>query len=119
MRSIAALGAPRSGRSRHAVREIMQKLGYDPIEEMVAIAQDPGVALDVKTDLHKALAPYMYPRLNNLTLSGDEDGGPVRMEVDFVRRILDDPALVEAAQILGLAAADAALSATGQETEEE
>lgn len=86
-----------------AASELLQSLGYDPLEKLAVIAMDSQTPLDVRVDIGKTLMPYMYPRLQNVVVAGDEEGGPVRVQHDHVLRILSDPTAVAAAQRLALA----------------
>jgi hypothetical protein len=53
-----------------SVRERCEAFGYDPITAMVAIAVDTTVELNLRCDMHKALTPYLYPKLASAELKG-------------------------------------------------
>jgi len=94
--------------AKHAVRELMQKFGFDPVENLIQAAQNPSTPLDMRIDISKTLAPFLYPKLNAVTIQGDEDGGPVRFRDErLLQRILSDPEAVAAAQKLGILSSDA------------
>lgn len=97
--------ASTGSRSRHVVREIMQRSGYDPIEELVTIAQS-GVSVDLRCEIAKVLAPYMYPKLNAVTISHEDQSPLVEQEVNVLNLVLQSPELREAAQVLGVAQAN-------------
>jgi len=102
MRQIQASGHTRS---RHMVREIMQRKGYDPIEELVDIAQS-AVSVETRCEIAKILAPYMYPKLNAVTISHEEQSPLIEQEVNVLNLVMSTPELREAAQAIGVAQAN-------------
>ncbi len=88
-------------------RTTMQSLGYDPLEELVKIAQNEDVHKDVKREIHLSLLPYLYPKLQNIELKGEIDQtNHVPDSQELLRRVLANPELADAAQMLSLEAAD-------------
>lgn len=53
-----------------SVRERCDARGYDPISAMVEIASDPAMDPSLRADMHKAVAPYLYPKLASTELKG-------------------------------------------------
>lgn len=99
----------RTGSQKLAARSIMQSMGYDPIEELVKIAQTPGTSNDTKIDIAQGMLPYMYPKLGAVEIEtvGADDVVDVRRELAV--RIMSDPVLSDAAHQLSIAAAEAAM----------
>jgi hypothetical protein len=58
---------------------------YHPIMEMVRIACDETNPVELRAKMHKAIAPYVSPKLKAVEITGD-DGGPLqhRLVVHFV-----------------------------------
>jgi hypothetical protein len=75
---------PNSGRKPGSVttktREIaeraMQK-GLTPLEYMIAVLRDEANDTATRMDAAKSAAPYIHPRLNAVTVAGDQDA-PLR-----------------------------------------
>ncbi len=74
----------------------------DPVEGLIRIAGNKNTPLDVRVDCLKAIAPYVYPKLANVVVSGDEDKPLVVQSVD-VDQFLLNPLLAAAAQEIALA----------------
>jgi hypothetical protein len=88
----------------------MQKFGYDPIEELVKLAQDPNASGETKYGVAGVLLPYMYPKLSSVMMEAEvTTNDTVETQNYFMRRILENPELADAAQRISLAAADALL----------
>lgn len=77
----------------------------DPIEGLARIAGNKNTPLDVRVDCLKAIAPYVYPKLANMTVSGDEEK-PLIVKSVNVDEFLLNPLLAEAAQQIALAVED-------------
>ena len=92
-------------RSRHVVREIMQRRGYDPIEELVDIAQN-STSSEIKFEVAKTLAPYMYPKLNAMTVTQDTASPVEEKEVNMLNLVFASPELRDAAHTIGIAHAN-------------
>jgi hypothetical protein len=94
---------------RLAAREAMQAFNYDPLTELVQLAQ----ATDnngIKQEIAVVLLPYLYPRLSNMALEGEVVVGKSQeSQAALLRRVLEDPELADAAQRLSVAASMAAL----------
>lgn len=56
--------------NRKAIIDRLDELGYDPIEEMVAIASDPLTPRDERARLASDLAGYCYPKMKSVEVSG-------------------------------------------------
>lgn len=82
----------------------------DPVERLIRIAatkdvQTPdgivtGIPLELRMEAWKAAAPYVRAKLATVQVTG-RDGGPVEHAV--LGMVLQDPAMVEAAEKLSLA----------------
>lgn len=107
----------RQANTKLAARTTMQAFGYDPIEELIRIAQATGTNNDTKIAIAQGLTPYMYPKLGAIEVQnvGDESVG-VDARRELATRILSDPKLADAAHSISLAAADVLLE---RETAEE
>jgi hypothetical protein len=93
-------------RDRIEILEIelgLQPGELDPVEALIRIAASKNTPLDLKVDCFKSVAPFLYPKLANVAVRGDEDGPPIRAEVIDIGRFLTDPALAAAAQKVALA----------------
>ncbi len=96
--------------SRLAAREAMQRVGYDPIDELVKIAQSDGLSLTGKKEVAEILLPYMYPKLSAVVMDADVTINDDReMQEAMMMKMLSDPTLADAAAKLSLAAADCAI----------
>lgn len=93
-------------------QDVADNLGFDPVEWLIKIAVD-GVMLnpdgtetpvdtDQRLDAGKAVMPYLKPKLLAATVT-QEEPPDTRTTID-IERMMQDPALVEAAQRLSLAA---------------
>lgn len=49
-----------------AAIQLMKEANYDPLKELIRIAQDDRVALEDRIDCHKALIKYVYPTLKHV-----------------------------------------------------
>jgi hypothetical protein len=95
---------------RIAAREVMQKLGYDPLESLVKFAMDAATNNDVKLHVAETLLPFMYPRLSNVTVDGEVTSTiTADTQASLLRKLLENPELADAAQRLSIAAAESAL----------
>lgn len=64
------LGLPKTGgrtkgtpnRATAALKDKLAALGYDPLEELVTIAQDPKTPVVIKVHIGEGLMPYVYPK---------------------------------------------------------
>lgn len=107
---LGGAGKARGG-VRMAAREAMQKWGYDPIDELVKIAQSPELSLTGKKEIAEVLIPYMYPKLSAITLDADVTLNEDRELQDaMMMKLLNDPTLADAAAKISLAAADCAIA---------
>jgi hypothetical protein len=75
---------PGSGRKPGSVtqktREIAEraiKEGLTPLEYMLAVMRDEVNDTETRMDAAKSAAPYLHPRLNAITVAGDDDA-PLR-----------------------------------------
>jgi hypothetical protein len=101
---------------RQYAREVMQKFNYDPLESLVMLAQDAGTNAGVKQEIATTLLPFIYPKLASVTLDGEVNTSiTATSQAALLRKVLEDPALADAAQRISLAAAEASLE---QETNE-
>jgi hypothetical protein len=88
----------------------MQKHAYDPLEELVLMAQSPGMGFDQKKEIAEVLLPYAWPKLASVALEGKLDvGRGDEAQSALLQKILSDPLLADAAQRLSVAAAQATL----------
>lgn len=55
-----AKGTP--NRATAALKEKLAALGYDPVDELVKIAQDPKTPVVIKTHIGEGFLPYEYPK---------------------------------------------------------
>jgi hypothetical protein len=83
----------------------MQRKGYDPVEELVDIAQS-NISLDLRCEIAKTLAPYMYPKLNAVTITREDDSAFVESNVNMLNLVMQSPDLTAAAQTIGVAQAN-------------
>ena len=91
-------------------KEVMQAKNYDPLEELVTLAQDPNTPKQSKQAIAETLLPYMYPKLTNVTVEGEVNvNHTAEMQVSLLRRVLEDPQLADAAQQLSIAASNIAI----------
>ncbi len=92
--------------ARFAAKETMQKLAYDPLEEMIRLAQEstnPAVRMEVA----QALMPYLHPKLSNVEVQGEMDTTVHQPNSrDMLEKIMANPELADAAQKLSLLASD-------------
>jgi hypothetical protein len=96
--------------ARLAAREAMQKWNYDPLDVLVLHAQDAATSQATKLEIAQVLLPYLYPKLQNVTVDGQiEATVSAESQSALLRRVLENPELADAAQRLSLAAAEAAL----------
>lgn len=58
----------------------LEALGYDPIERMAMIGDDPETPIEIRARMASELAQYVAPKRKAVEHSG-EGGGPVRYEV--------------------------------------
>ncbi len=65
------------------LKEKLEGLGFDPIAEMVEIAQDPECKPDLKKAICSDLAQYVYPKRKAIEHSGD-------MSLSIEDYLLDD-----------------------------
>ena len=97
-------------RSREA-QEIVEKMGFCPVEFLATIAQrgvmvnpdgtETTVAADMRLDAAKAVAPYVRPKLSATQVTG-RDGTPLAVVGFDMSKLMADPDMVEAAQLLAL-----------------
>ena len=93
--------------ARYAAREVMQTLGYDPMEQLIHIAKGENVSADTRKDIALAMMPYIYPKLANVEVQGEmETTINAPNSSDLLKRLLSNPDLADAAQKLSLEAAD-------------
>ena len=57
-------------RDTSTAREVMQRLGCNPIEGMCKIAMDPDTRPELRGKMFAELAKYGYPQLKAIELSG-------------------------------------------------
>lgn len=72
-------GRPSGSKSRRT-REIAEKLaqgGITPLEYMISVMANSRLEHGMRLDAAKSAAPYMHPRLNAITVSGDPDGAAI------------------------------------------
>jgi hypothetical protein len=122
------IGHPRVGgrrkRTAQMARDLADSLGCDPLAFMMSIINSDTieqtvigpdgkekrvkVAVDLATrlDAAKAVTNYLYPRLNSTAVSGPNEG-PIETVSFGLDKIMSDPALVEMAQSLAIAMAQA------------
>lgn len=56
-----------------SLHEYCRAKGYDPVQAMIDVANDPTVPLPIRNDMHKEVAKYIHPRLSARELSLDAD----------------------------------------------
>jgi hypothetical protein len=120
------IGHPRYGGKRRnstqQVRDLCTEMDVDPMRFMLSLIKD-GVttqvviengkrkrvevvaSLETRTDLAKYVSRFMYPTLTATQVTG-RDEGPVEVVGFDITKLLQDPAMVEMAQTLGLALAE-------------
>ena len=97
-------------RSQEA-QAVAEKLGFHVVEFLVRAANE-GIMLNPdgtqtkldtsqRLDAGKAVAPYLTPKLIAQQITGP-DGGPVAVVGFDMSKLMSDPAMVEAAQLLAL-----------------
>ncbi len=93
--------------ARFAAKETMQKLAYDPLEEMIRASQEPGANVALKLEIAQALMPYMHPKLSNVEVQGEMDTTVHQPNSrEMMEKIMANPELADAAQKLSLLASD-------------
>jgi hypothetical protein len=96
---------------RMAAREAMMRLAYDPMDELVNIAQTAASPI-VKQQIAEILLPYMYPKLSAVTVEAEVESKAVGVDqTELMQHILEHPELADAAQKIALAAAGLSMSA--------
>lgn len=91
-------------------REVMMKRGYDPVEELVTMAQDPNTPFLERKDIASFLAPFMYPKLSAIEMAVETGSTSVKdAQSEIMRRIMENPELADAAQRISLMASDVIL----------
>ena len=63
-------------RAAKALRDKAASSGTTPLDYMLGLMRDSKAELAVRTDMAKAAAPYMHPRLAAVEHTG-KDGGPI------------------------------------------
>ena len=53
------------------VDRLCKEYGYDPLGSMIKEAADPNTDPAVRRELHKEIAPYIYPKRKAIEVSGD------------------------------------------------
>lgn len=120
-------GHPRfSGRKKRTAaqaRALADEMGVDPLEFMLAIINsdvieqtviengekkrvEVAIPLDTRLDAAKTVVNYIYPRLTAQQVTGKDDG-PIEVAGLDIAKLLQDPAMVEMAQSLAIAMAQA------------
>lgn len=61
--------------AKERAANIMESAGYDPIAELVSIAQDASIDRTDKISIHKELAKYVYPQLKAIDHKHVVSGG--------------------------------------------
>ena len=70
-----------------AAKELLDGLDFDPLQEMVRIAQDQTVSPDLRFRASAELAPYVYPKLKALEISKDADGDPPLLTIEAFEQL--------------------------------
>src|SRR3954462_7140257 len=73
-------GLPKTGgrtkgtpnRATAALKDKLAALGYDPLEELVRVAQNPKTSVVLKVHICEVLLPYEYPKRKPQDSSSDE-----------------------------------------------
>lgn len=58
----------------------LERGGISPLDYMLSVMRDQENELSVRTDMAKAAAPYVHPRLQSSEVTG-KDGGPLALSV--------------------------------------
>lgn len=79
-------GGRRKGTPNKRTAELATKIkskhkDFDPILELIDIYNNPETTLDVKTDILKNIAPYMYPKRKSI--SSDQAESETKMLIDI------------------------------------
>ena len=77
------LGGRAAGTPNKRTSELLNMLSerfpdYHPVLAMAEIANDTSVAVDIRLDCHKQIAPYVVPKLKAIEVSG-VDGEPLEL----------------------------------------
>lgn len=83
---------PNSGRPKGGANKLNDEArkkaladGISPLEYLLKIMRDDQMELEKRIDAAKAAAPYVHARLQSTTVSGDNDGGPVKIEIGWIK----------------------------------
>jgi hypothetical protein len=60
-------------RKTREIGELLESLGHNPIEAMVAIATDPNASLELRGRMNAELAQYVYPKRKAVEVAGDRE----------------------------------------------
>lgn len=89
----------------------MQALGYDPLGELVRLAMEPNTAKQDRLRIAELALPYIYPKLSAVTMDGEIDvTSSNEAQRQFMSMVLSSPQLGDAASVLALASANAAIA---------
>lgn len=73
---------------RKGIRDLCKRQGYDPIEEMIALAQDEDTPIDLKVRIHKEIAEYTVPKLRSIDINANVTTGLTVNVVKFSDKVL-------------------------------
>lgn len=74
-------GTPNKATSE--LKSLLEGFGYDPIAEMVELAQDPETSKELKQRIASEFCQYLYPKRKAIDVSGE-------MSVTLEDYLLDD-----------------------------
>ena len=104
-------------RGRAAARDIMNALNIDPLEALLRIAKSRKTPLALKLDALKSAAKFCHPTLATTAVQvTGKDEGPIVL-ANFQARLMSDPVLNNAAELLQFAMLEAADSVDGRQIE--
>ncbi len=85
------MGRPKGSRNKATERTkaLIAASGLTPLEFLLNVLRDETADHAARIDAAKAAAPYIHPKLNNVTLAGDKDN-PVR-QINRVEVVYVDP----------------------------
>ncbi len=66
-----------------AARELLDKLGCNPLEGLASIADDENNPIEIRTRAYSELAQYVSPKLRAMEITGAA-GGPLEVNVSAV-----------------------------------
>ena len=73
-------GRPKGGRNKRTAEMIAKAEagGLMPLDYMLGVMRDEANAPAARLDAAKSAAPYIYPKLAQVGVDGDGEGGPIK-----------------------------------------